>query len=69
MKRIRLLLAATSVLTLVAGYAASQYAYFTGTAPDYAKAVDQPIVVVVALLVFAAAIVLGFVPDREESEA
>lgn len=69
MKRIRLLLAAISILMLVAGYATSQYAYFNGTAPDYAAAVDRPPVVVVALLIFVAAVVLGFLPDREDRQA
>ena len=55
-----------ALLALAAGYAASQYAFFTGRAPEYAQAVDRPIIKVLALLLLLAAIAFSFAPDKEE---
>jgi len=66
MKRIRLLLAAISAVLLAAGYAASQLAYFQGTPDTYAAKVDQGPVIGLTLLLFLVAVVLGFLPDRED---
>lgn len=68
MKRIRLGLAVLSAILLVAGYAASQYATFTDTAPDYAAKVDTNPVVMLSLVIFLAAVFLGFWPDREDDQ-
>lgn len=66
MKRIRLVLAAISALLLAAGYAASQLAYFNGTADAYAAKVDQGPIIGLSLVLFLVAIVLGFVPQKED---
>lgn len=67
MKSLRLALSAFLVLGLVAGYLASQYAYFTGTTAQYTEKIDQPPVRMLALLFFIAAIALAFVKDKEPS--
>lgn len=69
MKRIRVGLAVLSAILLAGGYAASQAAYFGGTAPDYAAKIDVNPVVMLSLVIFLAAVVLGFWPDREDDQA
>ena len=55
-------------LLLAAGYALSQQAWFAGTAADYAKAVDRPLVQFSALALLALALLLALVPDRTEED-
>lgn len=66
MKALRFALSAFVVVGLVAGYLASQVAYFRGQAPDYAARVDSPQVAMLALVLLGAAVVLSLVKDREE---
>jgi nitric oxide reductase large subunit len=66
MRILRLWLSVAVALALTGGYLGSVYHYFSGTAPAWARMVDTPLVVALALLVLIAAIVLSFVPDQEE---
>jgi hypothetical protein len=67
MKTVRVVLSAISVLLLLAGYLASQWASLSGSAASYAEKVDQPPIRMLALLLLVAAIVLAFVPAREDT--
>lgn len=67
MSTLRNALAAAVIVALGAGYAASQWAYFSGEAARYAQQVDTPQVKAVALLILVLAVVLGFIPEREEA--
>ena len=69
MSLLRYSLTVVVLLALAAGYAASQYAFYNGRAPDYAQAVDNPAIKILALIVLIAAIALSFVPDKGESQA
>jgi hypothetical protein len=66
MKTLRVVLAAVSILLLLAGYLASQWAAFTGSAADYAAKADQTPIRILALVLLVAAIALAFVPERED---
>jgi hypothetical protein len=66
MKKVRMLVAGVAMLLITAGYLASQFAYFQGTAAEYASKVDSPPVVMLSLVIFVTALVLFLVPDREE---
>ena len=68
MRLLRFSITVLSLLALAAGYAASQVAFFAGQAPNYAAAVDQPTVKVVALILLAFAIAASFVPDKEHEQ-
>lgn len=68
MKTLRLALTLVSVLLLAAGSVASLASYFGGWVADYYAKIDQPSIVILALVLFLAAIGLSFVPDREEPE-
>ena len=68
MKTLRLALALVSVILLGLGSVASLASYIGGWAPDYYARIDQPSVALLALVLVAAAIVLAFIPDREEEE-
>ena len=50
---------------LMLGYLASQYAYLYGDPERYAKAIDNPQVRLLSLVLFVGAIVLAMYPDRE----
>lgn len=65
MKLARTVFSVMAVLLLGLGYAASQFAAFTGTQTEYAVKADQPQIRYLALLLLLAAIGLAFVPDRE----
>jgi hypothetical protein len=65
MSRVRLAFAAIVCALLAAGYLASQWAYLHGTAPDYSAKVDQTPIVILAEVVFIAAVVLCFWPDKQ----
>jgi hypothetical protein len=67
MKRIRLLVAGLGATLIAVGYLASQVAFFNGQAPDYAKKVDGPQIVLLALVLFLTALGFLFAPDREEA--
>lgn len=69
MKRIRLLVAGLGAILLAVGYLASQFAFFNGQAADYAKKIDGPQIVLLALLLFVVAVGFLFVPDKEETES
>ena len=68
MKKVRMLVAVVAMVLLAAGYLASQFSYFQGTASEYAAKVDTQPVVMLSLIVFLVALVLFFIPDREETE-
>jgi len=69
MSFLRYSLTVAALLALAAGYAASQYAFFNGRAPEYAQTVDRPAVKILALVFLVAAIAFSFVPDKEEPRA
>lgn len=66
MKLVRTALTAAALCLLCAGYAASQIALFQGRAADYAARVDSPPVWTLSGLMLLLAIILAFVPDRDE---
>ena len=70
MTRIRTLLTIVTALLLTLGYSASQLAWFAGpdAASEYARKIDQPPVRLLALVLLVAAVVLAFVPEREEAQ-
>ena len=68
MKKLRIYLASLSALLLAAGYLASQKARLDDTWEQYYKQVDQPPIVWLTLLLLLSAIVLCFVPGREEDQ-
>jgi hypothetical protein len=57
-----------TLLVLGGGYAASQYAVFTGTTESYAKKIDSPQTQLIALAILVAAIVLALLPNKEADE-
>lgn len=68
MRLLRFSITVLALLALAAGYAASQFAFFTGQALNYAGAVDQPFVKWVALILLVFAVAVSIVPDREQEE-
>jgi hypothetical protein len=66
MKSLRLLLSVVSLLLLAAGYIGSQIAWFGNQAPEWARKVDTPPIVLLSLLILGLAIVLSLIPEREE---
>ena len=66
MKTVRTALTAAALLLLCAGYAASQIALFEGRAADSAARVDVPPVWNLSGLFLVLAIVLAFIPEREQ---
>jgi len=69
MSLLRYLLSIVALLALAVGYGASQYAFFTGQAPQYAQAVNHLAVKMFALLLLVAAVVLAFIPENKEPQA
>lgn len=65
MRTLRNALAASVVVALGAGYAASQWAFFSGDTAKYAAQVDSPPIRLLALLLLFLAAVLAFFPDKE----
>jgi len=65
MRVLRLVVSVFGVLGLAAGYAASQFAYFSGRAAEYAEAANQPVVRYASLGLLAIAVILALIPDRE----
>lgn len=63
--RTALLMVGTALLTL--GYLTSQFAAFQGWAKEYAQKVDQAPIQKLALVIFLGAIILSFLPDREDA--
>lgn len=54
-----------AVLALLgAGYLGSQYAYFNGSAPQWAEKMDQPPIVWLSLLLLAGSIALAFCKEK-----
>jgi hypothetical protein len=66
MKTIRYLLSIVVLAALGAGYFGSQVSYINRTPSQWAAGVDTAPIVWLSLLVLAAAIVLWFIPDKEE---
>ena len=56
------------MVLLVLGYAASQNAYFTGAASEYAAKVDCPPIKWVALSILVVCVVFAFIRDEEADE-
>lgn len=69
MSFLRYSLTVVALLALAAGYAASQYAFFNGRASDYARAVENPAIKTLALVLLFAAIAFSFLPVKEEPQA
>jgi hypothetical protein len=67
MSSIRKTLSYVVLALLTLGYLASQWAALQGTAPDYSARVDVPPVQTLSLIIFIAALVLAFIPDRERT--
>lgn len=68
MSGLRYCISALAIGGLAVGYGASQYAYFTGRAADYALAVDQPGVRYAALALLVICMVLAFIPESGEDK-
>lgn len=68
MKTLRVALAVASILLLGLGYAASQWAALSGTAPEYAKRVDQAPIRYLALFMLVAAVALALLKDKGEDQ-
>jgi hypothetical protein len=66
MKTVRLAATVLSIVLLLAGYLASEYAALYGNSADYASRVDSPPVRNLALVMLLAAIVLSLVREQEE---
>lgn len=66
MNRIRLLIGAILSVLLTLGYLASQYAAITGQTAEYAARIDQPQIIVLALIAFLGAIVFFLLPPEKE---
>ena len=69
MKLARWVLSVVAALLLSGGFLASQWFAYQGRASEYAARVDQPSMVYLSLLLLVAALVLGFLPDREGEDA
>jgi hypothetical protein len=69
MKTVRTALTAAALCLLCAGYAASQIALFQGRAADYAARVDVAPVWNLSGLLLVLAVILAFIPDRDEEGA
>ncbi len=65
MSTLRYALSTLAVLTLGGGYFASQWAVFSGEAPEYSKKVDSPPVQWLALGLICAAVLLSFMREVE----
>ncbi len=65
MKELRAVLSVVVTAALCLGYAASQWAVFSGKAPEYARSIDVPTVKWIALCVLVVCIVFAFVRDNE----
>lgn len=69
MRSLRTALTVAALVLLSAGYAASQIAYFQGQFIEYAARVDSPPVRALSGLILLAAVVLAWIPDRDEEPA
>ena len=69
MKTVRTALTVAALFLLGGGYAASQIALFEGRAADYAGRVDVPPIWNLSGLLLLLAVVLAFIPDRDEEPA
>lgn len=67
MKTIRLTVALAGALLMAAGYFASQIAYFSGRAVNYAESIDQSAVRLLALVLLGGALILGSIAPPEEA--
>lgn len=61
----RTILFCVVVFALAAGYLSSQSAYLGGTASDYAKAVDTPLIQWLSLIVLLKALAWPFIKNKE----
>lgn len=66
MSLLRTTISAVVLLALALGYAASQFAFFSGQAPTYSATADHLPVRLFAGIVLLVAIVLAFVPEKGE---
>jgi hypothetical protein len=68
MKTVRLAVAMTLTLVVVGGYAASQFVYVLGpdASMEFEAKVNDPRVHLLMLVIYVAAVLLAFIPDREE---
>ncbi len=68
MARLRLLIGIIGCVLLVAGYLASQAAYLSNSAAEYAAKVDRPEIVYLSLFLFMVALAFFFIPAKEHDE-
>ena len=69
MKRVRLGISLAATLVIVGGYGAGQAMYLLGpeSLAEFEAKVNDPRVHLLMLILLVAAIVLGFIPDREDT--
>ena len=63
MRTLRTALTVAALCLLAGGYAASQWAFFAGRTPEYAKAVDVPALKWVSAFLLVSAVVLTLFRD------
>lgn len=68
MRLLRFSITVLALSALAAGYAASQVAFFTGRAPEYAAAVDRPAIRFAALLLLLLAVIAALIPAKENAD-
>jgi len=66
MRTARFVVVVVLTVLVVGGYAASQVAYFNGTATEYAAKVDTPSIRILSLLLLLVSIAMAFVREPEE---
>lgn len=68
MNLLRTTFSVLALVSLALGFAASQRAFFTGTAAEYAETASQPAVKGAALAMLIAALALALLRDKAEDE-
>lgn len=69
MRTLRVAIMGAAVLLVCGGYVASQWFYWSGRASAYARAIDVPMVQLLASILLLGSIVVWLVHDRSEGEA
>lgn len=69
MRTARMLLSIIAMALLCLGYAASQWAAFSGQATPYAAKIDCPSVQWLALALLAVCVVFAFIKDEKADES
>jgi hypothetical protein len=66
MRSLRFRFSTAAIVLLGLGYFASQFFALDRRGPEWMQIVDTPLIVWLSLAMLAGAIVLAFIPDREE---